>query len=221
MPRTARASQGDIIYHVTNRGNGRARVFHKPEDYLAFLKLIEQACERLPMRVLGFCLMPNHIHLQVWPWKDGDLSRWMQWLLTAHVRRYHRHHGTSGHVWQGRFKAFPTQDDFHLLIVLRYIERNPLRARLVKRAEAWDWCSLPVRRGRTRPRWLTDPPQSIPREWTAIVNEPQSESEEAAVRNSIRRGAPLGDADWQKRVARQLGLESSLRPIGRPRKVKK
>jgi putative transposase len=204
-----------------NRGNGRAKVFHKPEDYAAFLKLIEQACERLPMRVLGFCLMPNHVHLQLWPRKDGDLSRWMQWLLTAHVRRYHRHHGTSGHVWQGRFKAFPTQDDIHLQVVLRYVERNPLRARLVKRAEEWAWSSLPMRRGRQRPRWLVDPLEPLPRDWTSIVNAPQSESEEAAVRHSIRRGAPLGDADWQKRIARKLGLESSLRPIGRPKKGKK
>jgi len=82
------------------------------------------------MRVLAYCLMPNHFHLALWPQADGDLSRWMQWVLTAHVRRYHRHYGSSGHVWQGRFKAFPIQADGHLLTVLRYIERNPVRAGL-------------------------------------------------------------------------------------------
>lgn len=210
-----------MIYHVMNRGNGRAKVFRKEQDYEAFVKLIGDACERLPMRVLGYCLMPNHIHLELFPHRDGDLSRWMQWLLTSHVRRYHRHHGSSGHVWQGRFKAFPTQDDFHLLVVLRYIERNPLRARLVKRAQDWRWSSLPLRRSRLRPRWLTNPPEPLPRDWLASVNEPQSDAEESAVRHSIRRGTPLGDADWQKRIARDLGLESSLRPIGRPRKPKK
>jgi len=72
--------------------------------------------------------MPNHFHLVLWPHKDGDLSRWMQWLLTAHVRRYHKHYASSGHVWQGRFKAFPIEEDDHLLTVLRYVERNPHRA---------------------------------------------------------------------------------------------
>ena len=81
--------------------------------------------------------MPNHFHLAVWPEEDGDLSRWMHWVQNTHVRRYHQHYHTSGHIWQGRFRAFPIQEDAHLLTILRYIERNPLRARLVRRAERW------------------------------------------------------------------------------------
>ncbi|HEU5116465.1 MAG TPA: transposase, partial [Isosphaeraceae bacterium] len=108
MPRTIRASAADYCYHVLNRGNGRAEVFHKPADYDAFLEMVAAAQKRLPMRVLGYCLMPNHFHLVLRPHHDGDLSRWMQWLLTTHVRRYRRHYGSSGHVWQGRFKALPT-----------------------------------------------------------------------------------------------------------------
>jgi hypothetical protein len=90
----------------------------------------------------GLCPMPNHFHLALWPRGDSDLSRFMQWLLTAHVRPDHRHYQSSGHVWQGRFKAFPIQQDEHLLTVLRYIERNPLRASLVARADDWWWSSL-------------------------------------------------------------------------------
>ena len=149
MPRTARASVGDICYHVLNRGNGRQRVFHRDEDYAAFLDLVGSACARLPLRVLGLCLLPNHFHLLLWPHADGDLSRWMQWLLTAHVRRYHGRRGTSGHIWQGRFKAFPIQRDEHFLTVLRYVERNPVRAGLVRRAEDWPWSSLALRRRRS------------------------------------------------------------------------
>ena len=100
-----------MVYHVFNRGNARAEVFHKPDDYATFLKLLSEANERLSMRLVGYCLMLNHFHLVAWPREDGDLSRWMQWLLTAHVRRYHRHYHGSGHVWQGRFKAFPIQQD--------------------------------------------------------------------------------------------------------------
>ncbi len=134
MPRTARASVGGVCYHVINRGNGRAKVFHQPEDFEAFVALVAKAATRVPVRVIAYCLMPNHFHMVLWPRHDGDLSRFMQWLLTAHVRRYHRHYHGSGHVWQGRFKAFPIQQDAHLLTVLRYVERNALRAGLVKRA---------------------------------------------------------------------------------------
>ena len=118
-------------YHVLNRGNRREVVFHKPGDYDAFIEAMVGANARLPMDLLGYCLMPNHFHLVLRPHHDGDLGRWMQWLLTAHVRRYHRHYVTTGHVWQGRFKAFPVEDDDHLVTVLRYVERNPLRAELV------------------------------------------------------------------------------------------
>lgn len=133
MPRTARASLGNWCYHVLNRGNARADVFHKDEDYAAFVGLFQPACERLRMRILGYCLMPNHFHLVLRPYADGDLGRWMQWLMTSHVRRYHRHYGSSGHIWQGRFKAFPIEEDEHFLTVLRSVERNALRARLVRR----------------------------------------------------------------------------------------
>ncbi len=138
-----RASVGGMIYHALNRGNRREAVFHKPEDYDAFVTAMADARRRLPVDIFGYCLMPNHFHLVLRPRADGDLGRWMQWLLTAHARRYHRHYRTSGHVWQGRFKAFPIQDDEHLITVLRYVERNPLRAELVARAEHWRWSSLP------------------------------------------------------------------------------
>ena len=160
MPRTARASVGGVCYHVINRGNAQAKVFHDSEDYEGFLELLEESVERERMRVLAYCLMPNHFHLAVWPREDGDLSRWMQWVMTSHVRRHHRTYQSSGHVWQGRFKAFPIQQDPHLLVVLRYIERNPVRARLVKRAEDWRWSSL----GRWK-SWLHDGPVSRPRGW--------------------------------------------------------
>ena len=119
MPRTTRASLGGWTYHILNRGNARAQVFHKPGDSHAFLEMRAEATVRIPMRILADCLMPNHFHLALWPYHDGDLSRWMHWLLTTHVRRYLRHYRSSGHVWQGRFKAFPTQEDEHRLVVRR------------------------------------------------------------------------------------------------------
>ena len=185
MPRTARASAGGVCYHVLNRGNGRADVFHSDGDYAAFLDLIAAASERLPMRVFGDVLMPNHFHLVLWPRGGGDLSCWMQWFMTSHVRRYHRQHGGSGHIWQGRFKAFPIEQDEHLLTVLRYVERNPLRANLVNRAENWAWSSLAWRQRGVRPAMLSDWPVPCPSEWIAHVNGVETEVELAALRRSI------------------------------------
>ena len=217
MPRTARASVGGVCYHVINRGNARARVFHHDDDYQALVDLLPLACERLPMRLCAYCLMPNHFHMVLWPRHDGDLSRWMQWLLTAHVRRHHRRHRGSGHVWQGRFKAFPIQQDPHLLTVLRYVERNPLRARLVRSADNWPWSSLKDYLARPRPSWLHEGPVDRPRRWLEEVNRPQSEEVVQALRRSIHRGAPFGTESWNKRTAQRLGLEASLNPLGRPR----
>jgi putative transposase len=218
MPRTARASVGGICYHVINRGNAQHEVFHARGDYQSFVGLIGLACERVSMRVLAYCVMPNHFHLLLWPYSDGDLGRWMQWLLTAHVRRYHRHYRSSGHIWQGRFKAFPIEQDEHLLTVLRYIERNPLRAGLVEHAEDWPWSSLQ--------EWELAQPSSIvhpgtvprPENWVWWVNQPQTAAELEEVRQSVNRGTPYGSPVWVRRAAIQLGLEASLRPRGRPKK---
>jgi len=216
MPRTARASRAGFCYHVLNRGNGRRAVFHKDGDYAAFVKLLVQAGERTDMRLLAYCLMPNHFHLVLWPRRDGDLSAYVGWVLTAHVRRYHQHYHSSGHVWQGRFRAFPIQDDDHLLTVLRYVERNPVRADLVERAQDWLWSSAaPLRAGAPR---LDPGPVPRPLNWLDHVNEPQTEAEVERLRESLRRNRPFGEEVWMKRTARRLGLEASLRPRGRPPK---
>ncbi|QDU55356.1 REP-associated tyrosine transposase [Aeoliella mucimassa] len=221
MPRTARASQGGFVYHVLNRGNARGEVFHKDDDFAAFVHLMVEASERLPMRLVGYCLMPNHFHLLLWSHHDGDLSRWMQWLLTSHVRRYHRHYQSSGHVWQGRFKAFPIQDDEHYWTVLRYVERNPLRAGLVARSQDWEWSSLKSTTRSCPEELLSDGPLEKFRGWTNYVNGTETEAELAALRKSVERGTPYGDTDWQHKTAKSLGLESSLRPRGRPKKAEK
>jgi putative transposase len=220
MPRTSRAAVGGYCYHILNRGNARAAVFHKDEDFQAFLKVITEASLRHPMRILTFCLMQNHFHLALWPNGDGELSRWMHWLLTTHVRRYQRHYHTSGHIWQGRFKSFPVQEDNHLRVLLRYIERNPLRAGLVERAEDWPWSSL--YRGpsaASAPIRLDPGPAPRGADWAEAVNAPMFESDVALVRESIRRDRPLGDLSWTLAAAKGLGLEYSLRPPGRPRRA--
>ncbi len=213
----ARIAPGGFCYHVLNRGNAQARVFHDNADYRGFLGLMAKAGEKVPMHHLAYCLMPNHFHLVVRPEADGDLGRWMQWLMTTHVRRHHRRHGTSGHLWQGRFKSFVIQDDAHLLTVLRYVERNPVRARLVERAQDWSWSSAGCGPG-SSPVPITPGPVPRPADWLDWLNEPDPPDELVALRRNIARGTPWGETTWAERIAARLGLQLEPRPRGRPRK---
>ncbi len=219
MPRTARAAVAGQTYHVLNRGNDRQRVFFDEVDYAASVSLLAQAGERHPVAFLAACVMPNHFHLVVRPTTNEALASWVHWLTSSHVRRHRRRDGGSGHVWQGRFKGFPVQDDDYLRTVVRYVERNALRAGLVRRAEDWRWGSLAWRQRPQGARLLSDLPIILPEDWIETVNVAHTSTELANLRRSVARGAPYGDADWQRTTAATLGLEHTLRPRGRPRKL--
>jgi putative transposase len=220
MPRNARRAPGGLAYHVLNRANGRLRLFKKDQDYLAFEQVLALAFERTPIRILSWCLMPNHFHLVLWPEQDGQLTAFMRWLTLTHAQRWKHAHGAvgHGHLYQGRFKSFPVQEDEHLLIALRYVERNPVRPGLVGRAERWPWGSCHVRRtpGHALRPLLAAWPVPRPRDWLERVNAPMTPAELAAMKLHISRGRPLGDERWVRRTAKSLGLEYTLRPRGRP-----
>lgn len=209
---------------MLNRAVARLPLFEKPGDYDAFEGVMHLAYERHPMRILSYCVMPNHWHMVLWPREDGELTAFVRWLTHTHAMRWHTHHGTSGtgHLYQGRFKSFPIQTNEHLLTVCRYVERNALRAKLVQRAEDWRWCSLWRRvHGDERSRALLDRwPVDPPKNWLAEVNEPQNEGELEALRRCVQRGSPYGSDLWQGRTAHRLALQFTLRPRGRPRKDK-
>ena len=169
----------------------------------------------MPVRLLAFTLMPNHFHLLLWPRQDGDLSAYLMGLTTAQVRRYRQHYHTSGHVWQGRFRSFSIQEDDHLLTVQRSSERNALRANRVARAEDGRWASVATVREHVPV--LTPGPVAHLVDWLRQVNEPQTEAELKRLREGIRR-RPFGAERWTVQIARAMDLESSLRPVGRPRK---
>jgi len=226
-----------MVCHVLNRANARLPLFGCPADYELFERTLAEAHQRVAMRTLAYCVMPNHWHLVLWPRADDDLPEFMRWLTVAHTQRWHAAHRTAGtgHVYQGRYKMFPVQarritaaerrqgvldKGSSLWTVLRYVERNALRAGLVARAEQWRWGSL-WRRSQGPPEhraMLSDPPDPWPDNWLEWVNRPQSAEEEQAVAGSIARGRPFGTAEWAEAVAAKLGLEATLRPRGRPRK---
>ena len=222
MPRRPRVASGGMFFHVLNRAAGRSALFQKDADYAAFERVVAEVHGRLPTRLLAYCLMRNHWHLVLWPRADGELSEFMRLLTVTHTQRWHAHHHSAGTgpVYQGRFKSFPVARDEHLLAVCRYVERNALRAKLCDRAEHWPWASPWKRANEPGTPWLTDwaaCPVDRPARWLEWVNRPQRPAEEVAVAESIRRGRPYGPPKWQRAVATKLGLESSLRPRGRPR----
>jgi putative transposase len=221
-PRSARQTPGGYVYHALNRATARLKLFRKAADYAAFLRVLDEALARQPVRLVGYCLMPTHWHFVLWPSADRERSAFLRWLTLTHSVRWHQHyHSTgSGHVYQNRFKAFAVAEDEPFLGVLRYVERNPLRAGLVRRAEEWPWSSLACRLagddgavGR-----LQAAPVALPPNWLEGVNQPQTEAELEALRRSVARGCPYGPEAWVQTVVQRLGLQSTIRPRGRPRK---
>ena len=218
MPRTARAADGGIVYHVLNRGNGRMKIFREPEDYQAFVGLILDAQQRAEVELFGFCLMTNHWHLVLRPKGLGDLAAYLSWLSNTHVKRYRAHYRrTSGHLYQGRYKSFPVQEEHYFLRLMRYVEANPLRAKMVERAQDWPWSSAGC--GRKLSEQMLDAwPVDRPPSWLAMVNRPLSAEEAAQLKESLTRGRPFGDEKWTQRITTRLGLQYTLNPRGRPRK---
>lgn len=214
MPRIARALIDHCFYHLINRGNGRQQIFHKDVDYQAFIDLLLPARGEYGVKVLAWCLMPNHFHLLVQPSEAAQLNRWMQRLMTTHVRRYHKHYGTSGHVWQGRYKSFIVQDDEHLLTVARYIEANPVRARLTPTAADWQWSSHRTRNAETEGSRPDALPMPLPADWSAFVDSPLTDAEIEKIRNSVNRQAPFGSDSWRDKLCVTMGLESTIRQRG-------
>ena len=219
MPYRRRIGTAGIVFHVLNRGVRRLQLFDRPGDYRAFLNVFGEAQKRIPIRCLAYCLMPNHFHLVLLPRTDVELSTFMGWLTATHSKRWHANRGTTGtgHVYQGRYKAFPVSSDTYFLRLCRYVERNALRAGLVTRAEDWPWCSLAQRAGRRSSITLADWPVSRPQDWIDLVQLDVAD-ETRDVQSAVNRSSPYGPKEWQVRLAGQLNLASALVPVGRPRK---
>jgi len=226
---------------VLNRANARATLFRADEDYSMFERVVLEVQQRVNMRLIGYCIMPNHWHMILWPRDDGDLSEFMRLVGVTHTQRWHAVHQTAGrgHLYQGRYKSFliqrrrPSRSEREVGLiegpnplhqVLCYVERNALAAGLVDRAEAWPWCSLALRltkdTSECRPI-LCDFPGDLPSGWLKRVNRPSKDKELEELKRlqaSMLRGRPYGGEAWSRQIASEFGLESTFRPRGRPKK---
>ncbi len=221
MPRTARSIEAGLTYHVLNRGNGRLRLFHKSGDYDAFERVLAEGLARYPVNLLTYCLMPNHWHLVVCPRTYVALGRLMGWIGVTHVRRHQElyHRRGAGHLYQGRYKSFPVAADEYLLLLCRYVEANPVRAKLVEPAEQWRWCGFWKRAHGGADLRLSPWPVDRPRNWTSLVNGSLSPDALRTVRQCAAHGRPLGTQPWVQATAARLGLAFTLRNPGWPRKT--
>lgn len=222
MARTKRNCPAVEVCHVLNRAVARLTIFEKPEDYAAFMYVVAETWEIVPLPIYAMVAMPNHWHFVVRPETSDQVSEFFRRLTVMHTMRWHAHYktGGTGHLYQGRFKSFPIQTDGHLLTVMRYLELNPVRANFIELAEDWQWSSAYVRRQPADERsWLSIPEDpALPRNWRSWVNKVETEAELSSLRHSVRRGLPFGDDQWTRSSAVRLGLETTTRPRGRPKK---
>lgn len=223
MPRITRVATGNTIYHVINRANGRTRIFHTIRDYKHFESILEDGKDIVDMRILAYCIMPNHWHLVLYPKNDTDLSEYMHWITTTHVRQ--RRTKTKsvghGHLYQGTYKSFPVQTNEYAYQLIRYVEQNPFRAKLVAKAEKWHWSSLWRReQGSEREKkLLSGLPIELPDDYLKRVNTLPHTQVLDTIRTSVNKGVPLGTERWIRMMVKKFGIESTLRNPGRPKKT--
>jgi putative transposase len=220
MPRQPRFCPSGLCYHVLNRGVARLALFENTGDYEAFTEVLAEAIRHEPLPIIAYCLMPNHWHFVVRPFRDDQVSNFFRWLTHTHTMRWHASHQTTGtgHLYQGRFKAFPIQEETHLTAAIRYVERNPVRANLCQLAEQWKYGSAWHRVNKTffSTHMLGAWPIPIPSCWLDHVNQAQTASELDAIRTSVTRGSPLGREAWVSQAAARLNIGHTIRPRGRP-----
>jgi putative transposase len=218
MPRRSRVSTGQFVFHVLNRAVQGVTLFERPADYELFVGILEQAIRRFRVKVLAFAVMPNHWHLVLWPLDDDSLSPFMKWQTAIHAMQWRAARGSQGRgaVYQGRFKAITVQQDAHFLRVCRYVERNPLRARLVARAEDWPWSSAaPTASLPGRPA-LSPWPVAKPAYWSELLNVPESARSLRTIRAAVKAGRHFGSASWRLSTAATLKWRSGLTQRGKP-----
>ena len=221
MGRAPRIDLGGYIYHIINRANGRQTLFKDSRDYVQFEKILTEAVEIFDLPLLAYTVMPNHFHFVFFPSQDDQISQFMQWFTLTHTKRYHVRKKTTGqgHLYQGRYKSFLVQDDMHALQLIRYVERNPLRANLIRDPLAWKYSSLYRRYKGTEKEKKILGEWSIkePKDYLTYLTTPESDDELEALRCSVNKGRPFGDDDWMLDMVEKHDLYSTTRSGGRPR----
>lgn len=219
MARLARIVIPDVPHHVTQRGNRRQEVFFSDEDYAAYRDLVAGSCAARGVRCAAWCLMPNHVHLILIPPAPDALRAALAEAHRLYSRRINFAKGWTGYLWQGRFASYP-MDHAHLLTAVRYVELNPVKAKLAARAEDWRWSSARAHVAGA-PDGLTDlrALAGVHRNWRAMLKRgleagDLDPEDEAAIEANVRTGRPWGDTTFVKQLEARTGRTLARRKPG-------
>jgi putative transposase len=207
-------------HHITQRGNNRQDVFFVDDDRRVFLDLLRDASAKFGLKIEGYCLMTNHVHLVAIPRKQDALHLTLKRVNQIYTQHMNRLHGRSGHLWQDRFFSCPL-DDEHFWTAMVYVERNPLRAKLAARAWQYPWSSAAAHCGSPDQSGLL--PLDFPErfdavQWKTGLTQPQDDKILSQLRLSTSRGRPLGTDSFISKLEKLLGRRLRPLPNGRPRK---
>jgi putative transposase len=219
MARFARVVAIDIAHHVTQRGNARRYILSTETDREVYLELLRENCEQRSVSLIGYCLMSNHVHLVITPHKADSMASALKLTHGRYATYWNAKHGSSGHVWQGRYYSCPL-DRPHLWEALRYTELNPVRAGLVALAELWPWSSAATHCGATAPDGLLTLEPWTERwdvsSWREYLLAGETEEELLSVRQSTHTGRPLGSQEFVWELEKATERKLAPRKGGRP-----
>jgi len=223
MARQARVVIPGLLHHITQWGNNREDVFFEDGDRVAYLGLLREQCEKHGVRVLGYCLMTNHIHLVATPAREDSLNLAVGRTHFIYTQYINRLHGRSGHLWQGRFHSCP-MDDAYAVTAMRHVERNPIRAKMRRVPWTYRWSSAAAHTGGPHPAHLLDLEawndlvHGV--NWKEILREGDDKETLAALRLNTQTGHPLASDSFLSKLEHALGRRLRPLPVGRPKKEK-
>jgi putative transposase len=223
MPRSARAVAVGFAHHITQRGNNRQDVFFVDDDRRVYLERLKEQANKYSLELIGYCLMSNHIHLVAIPHEQDSLAKAVgrtHFRYTQYINRLHRR---SGHLWQGRFYSCAL-DERHFWLAMKYIELNPVRARLCRKPWRYEWSSAAghvnektVSEVLNLSRWYD---MISAGRWRRELEAGLSDSGLSRVRLSTHMGRPLGSDSFLSKLEKLLGRRVRPLPVGRPSKEK-
>jgi putative transposase len=221
MARLARLVIPGLPHHVTQRGNRRQQTFFNDSDYAAYLELLSEWCREQGVEIWAYCLMPNHVHLIAVPKTEDGLRRAIGEAHRRYTRRINFREKWRGYLWQGRFASF-IMDEPYLLAAARYVELNPVRAKLTLNAEEWPWSSARAHlSGRDDRLTKVAPLLAIVGDWRGFLNSAICEEELLDLRKHGRTGRPLGSASFLEHLEAMVGRILKPQKGGRPPKLRK
>jgi len=224
MPRVARIVVPDVPHHVTQRGNNRQDTFFVDDDYETYLAILGKQAARYGLRIFGYCLMTNHVHLIVVPGAKESLAKTIGRTDFLYTRYINRLHGRSGHLWQNRFYSCALEDEA-LWVALAYVDRNPVRAGLVQRAWEYPWSSAAAHIGESGADGLLDMAawrkMSEKMDYKAMLLRVEDEAEIRQLRRSTHTGRPLGSDAFLAKLEHAMGKRLRPLAVGRPKTGRK